>query len=126
MRKPVATLLGFLVAPLIASLLGAALTPTGRTFDFVAVLGLVPFLYIFTSLATLLVGLPMFLLLLRFGRVTPLTSATVGAFVGLVVTTVLRLPNLPSARDVLVLGTIGAVSALGFWAIWRIGRDHLS
>src|SRR5690606_38196977 len=129
MKKSTAAMLSFVVAPLIASAIGSALTPIHRTFDLIAFLALIPFLYVPSCIATIFFGVTVFLLLLRLGLVNLFTSLCGGAFVGMMVAAIIhlprlpRLPRLPSAGNILVLVSIGAVSALGFWLVWRAADD---
>lgn len=126
MKKSTAAVPGLAVAPLIASAIGSALTPIHRTFDLIGFLLLIPLLYVPSCMATIFFGVPVFLLLLRLGLVNLFTSLCGGAFVGMMVAAILHLPRLqrlPSAGDILVLVSVGAVSALGFWLVWRAADD---
>lgn len=116
MRKPIATIIGFLIAPLIAAV---ALVATGAAksgsdiLDMSALLW-VAIYYCFTISAALLIGLPSYLLLAYFNKVTWWSTILVGMFGGAVMSLIFLPLNL------LIL-LIGGLSGLVFWLIWRQG-----
>jgi hypothetical protein len=126
MRRRTAAVLGFLSAPLVSALIGAALTPVTRTFDLRAFLGLVPVFYFFAAVVTVLLGIPAFLLLLRFKLVRWWSALGAGFLIGALVALIMRSPNAIQPRDVLVFAPTGAASALSFWLIWKLGREDAS
>ena len=125
MRRSTAAVAGFLVAPLISSLLAAVLTRTTRSGipDPIVVLGLIPVMYSASICVVAVLGIPSFLILNRFRRVSWFSSVISGLLIGLLVAMVVTLPNLVTLHDALVMGSIGALSALSFWQIWKYGRD---
>jgi ABC-type uncharacterized transport system permease subunit len=124
MSKVTAAIMGFLVAPLVSAVIGAVLTPVeGRlNLDLVSILGLLPIIYFFAALATILLGVPSFLLLLKYKLVTWWSALIVGVVAGVIVALIFKAPSHVEARDLLVMGTMGSASALAFWVIWRLGR----
>ncbi len=111
-------IIGFLVAAIIPPVALALLSPiTGG--DLIGVLGLIPLLLFFSGAATLLLGVPAFLLLNHFGLVRWWSAAISGIFIGAVVAVVIRAPNIVQLNDLLVMVPIGGLSALVFWMIWR-------
>jgi hypothetical protein len=134
MREAIATAVGFLIVPIIPGLafgLGTPVTATGP--DLITVLGLLPVGYFFSAVATVVFGVPLFLLgkhlkLIRWW------SAIVAAFaVGILVEIVVNLERLDylyrqvmsgDDRSLLFFGATGAISAFVFWLIWRQGEGR--
>ena len=112
-----ATVVGFLIASVIPVAL-FALRGHGE-YE----LGLLPILYFFSAMATLLFGVPTFFLLRHFKLIRWWSALVVGFAIGAIVAGILPLPAPPMADDVLFMGPVGAVSAFGFWLIWKLGRD---
>ena len=124
MSKITAAVVGFLVAPLVSAVIGAVLTPVqGKlNLDLVSILGLLPIIYLFAALATALLGVPSFLLLLKYKLVTWWSALGVGVVAGVIVALIFKAPSHVEARDLMVMGAIGSASAFSFWLIWRLGR----
>jgi RHS repeat-associated protein len=81
-------------------------------------IGMVPVFYYFSAMATVLLGLPAFFLLLRF-RIIRWWSVVVGGLViGALMGTLVGAPNHTQLPNVLLMAATGAASALGFWLIW--------
>lgn len=118
-RKNVATTLGFLIAPLIAAIALLALGVANSGQDLLDISALVwgGVFYCYTLGATLIIGLPAYLLLRRFDKVTWWSAILVGIFSGAVMAFIFKPLNL----SVMV---IGGLSGLVFWLIWRRGRDE--
>lgn len=72
--------------------------------------------YCYTLGAALIVGLPTYLVLKRFNKVTWWSSLTGGMFSGVVTTIVFGPP-------ILLFTVIGGLSGLVFWLIWRTGFE---
>lgn len=125
MKKSTAAITGFLVAPLISSLLAALLTRTTRSGipDPIVVLGLIPILYSASICVVAVLGLPSFLILNRFRLVSLFSSLVTGLLIGVLVAMVVTLPNSVTFHDASVMGFVGALSAFSFWQIWKHGRD---
>ena len=122
MRRVTATVVGFIVAPLIAATIGAVLTPVTRGPDVLASLALVPGFYFFSAVPTILLGVPAFLALLRFNLVRWWSALGVGFLIGTLMAVIVRSPSSVQAHDFLVMAPTGAASALSFWLIWKCGR----
>ena len=123
MRKRTAGILGFVVAPLIAAVIFSATTPLVRPLDVVARVEMVPVVYLPSAAATVLFAVPAFLLFLRFRLVRWWSVLGVGSAIGAFMGYELGSPNLVQVLGILFMAGTGAVSALGFWLIWRQGRD---
>jgi hypothetical protein len=120
MRKHVATTLGFLIAPLFAAIAFLAVGVAKNGPDLVAVSALVwtVIFYCYTLGATLIVGVPVFLVLIKFNKVSWWSAALVGIFGGAI--TAFTLINAMNS----VFMVIGGLSGLVFWLIWRRGQER--
>lgn len=123
MRRSTAGVLAFAVAPLISAVMLSATTPLVDRIDVVGKLGLVPVFYFYCAAVTLIAGLPIFLVLLRFGLARWWMALLVGLIIGAASAFVIESPHSPTASLVLFMGGTGTVSALGFWLLWRQGSQ---
>ena len=117
MAKPIATIIGFLIAPLIAAvaLVAAGAAKSGDDFLGTSAFLWVAIYYCFTISAALLIGLPGYLLLAYFNKVKWWSAILVGMLGGAVMSFIFLPLNL------LIL-LIGGLSGLVFWLIWRQGK----
>jgi hypothetical protein len=122
MKKTTATIIGFLVSPLIAAILGILITPLGANQEVASRLGLLPIFYFFSILATLTFGVPIFFLLSYLKAISWWSALGAGVVIGILVAVVLRLPDIVQIRDFMSMIPMGVASALGFWLIWRRGQ----
>jgi hypothetical protein len=122
MSKARATMIGFLVAPLVSALIGVSLSPEGIGQDFIPRLALLPILYFFSAMAAILFGAPAFLLLARLKMISWWSVLGAGAIIGGLVAAVLRSPSPVTFQDILTMAPIGSASAFSFWLIYR--RAH--
>lgn len=124
MNKINAAVVGFLVAPLVASIIGAVLTPVNGklNFDLASIIGLLPIFYLFAALATALIGVPSFLLLYKCKLVSLWSALGVGVSAGVIVALVIKAPSHLEAQDLIAMAAMGSASTLSFWLIWRLGR----
>lgn len=109
---------GFLVAAVIPAVTLALLSPITEG-GLIAALGIVPVLLFFSGAATMLLGVPAFLVLNHFGLVRWWSAAAAGLFIGAAVVFAMRMPNVVQPSDFLTMVPLGGVSALSFWLIWR-------
>jgi hypothetical protein len=123
MKRKTSTSIAFLTVPLIPSLIGAVLQPATGEFDASTLLVFGVISYVITAVAAGLLGAPIFYWLLRINLVTWWSALITGFLVGTAVAVIVRLPNLASLREVLLLGFEGAISAFIFWLIWKQGRE---
>jgi hypothetical protein len=120
------------VSPLVAAfgLSVAGAVETGlETFSLLTLLGWTVVFYVYAACATLVLGLPSFLVLHRFGAVRWWSAILVGITVGIVVFAfVFPRDSIPVTSDprLIVCGSIGALSALVFWVIWRQGHTWVT
>jgi len=114
MRKHVATILGFLIAPLFAAIallvLGAA--TSGHDLLDLSALPWGVIFYCYTLGVTLIIGLPAYLFLGHFNKVTWWSAILGGAFSGAVTLFIFNALN-PSVI------VIGGLSGFVFWLIWK-------
>jgi ABC-type transport system involved in multi-copper enzyme maturation permease subunit len=119
MHRMLAAAIGVVVASLVSTVLMAGLTMIQTGTNASSALGLFPVYYLFSTLFALVLGVPAFLLLLRFNALSWWTLTVVGMLVGALAAVVLRLPSDFHAPDLLVTVPVGGVAALGFWLVWR-------
>lgn len=135
MKEATSTVLGFLAAPVVAGILFAVFGwiidhSEVQTAGYISVMFLIGLL--FSAVATVVIGVPAFILLRRFGLVrwwsALATGFTIGAMIGIIqIWPSLNL--LPQAmwvgyvmRNFIGLGVIGAVAAFTFWMVWAQGQ----
>ena len=120
MRKHVATTLGFLIAPLFAAiaLLAVGAAKSGPDHVDMSALVWAAIFYCYTLGATLIVGLPAYLLLSHFNQVTWWSAILGGMFSSAVAFSIFN------ALNPLVIA-IGGLSGLVFWLIWRRGKSKV-
>jgi hypothetical protein len=129
-RSAAFTAIAFVVSPLVAALglsVAGSVETGGENFSVLSLLGWTVVFYIYAALATLVLALPSFLLLRRFGVVRWWSALLVGIAIGVVVFAfVLPGGSGPVTSDSRLIwcGSMGALSALVFWVIWR--RGHMS
>jgi hypothetical protein len=123
LRRLTAAVLGFVVAPLISALVLSATTRLFEPLDIVARIGMMPVFYYFSAGATILLGLPAFLLFLHFNIIRWWSVLGSGLAIGVLMGLVVGAQNGAQIPDVLLMATAGAASALGFWLIWEQGRE---
>lgn len=115
MRKHVATTLGFLIAPLFATIALVAIGAAKSGYyhiDISALVGAAIF-YCYTLAVTLIIGLPIYLLLRKFNKVTWWSALLAGTFCGAVMAFILL-----NALNLVVI-VIGGLSGFVFWLIWK-------
>jgi hypothetical protein len=124
MNRRNSTILGFLVAPLVSAVLLTGVA--GGNIGYVSSIGLLPATYVFALGVALLIGLPAYLLINRFGKITWWSALLVGVFCGIVGSITYRLPNELRIVDFYLMVPIGGLSALVFWVIWRWGKPRIT
>lgn len=134
MKETTATVVGFLIVPIIPGLaLGLATPITASGPDPITVLGLLPIGYFFSAVATAVFGVPLFLLGRHLKLIRWWSAIVAGFAVGTLVNVVINLGRLDflyrqvmsgEDRSLLFLGTTGAISGFVFWLIWRQGQER--
>jgi hypothetical protein len=116
----VAAVLGIIVASMVSATLFAAIGYWRGGASATELAPFIPLYFLFSLLASVIFGFPLFLVLNHFCFVR-WWSAMVGGFVvGFLVAVCITLPSLPQAFNILSFGIIGAASAIGFWLVWKI------
>jgi hypothetical protein len=120
------TAVAFLVAPLVAAFslaLSGFAQGDGVVVSAALVLGWTFVLYFYALVATLVIGLPSFIALRKFGLVRWWSSTACGFFVGALVLIAID-PSAASSRpnDFAVWGGIGGLSAFVFWLVRFLGQ----
>lgn len=116
--------LGFAVAALPIAVVGALTSPGlggGLEADIESLLFVTMFFYVYSVFFTLLLALPLFLLLRRYGLVRWYTSAGAGFSIGIAVAALYFGRFTDASLQWTMFSITGAVSGLLFWAIWRRG-----
>ena len=111
--------LAFVVASLFALLTMVVMSVTKGDRLNVAALSLLPFIYVYVLLATMICGIPAFFFLLWLRRVTFLWTLIAGALGGALVGSVLRQPAHAMRADIWYCGLIGSAASIGFWVVWK-------
>jgi hypothetical protein len=127
-RRTLFTVAAFLVAPLVAAFglsLANAVRAGSPQFKVVEVLVWTFIFYFYAAWATVLLGLPSFLVLRKLGAVRWWSAAIVGSVVGVLVLAFIdpRGLSVVAHQGTVLWGGVGAVSAFTFWLIWTQGQD---
>lgn len=117
MRKNITASLGFLIAPLFVAiaLMTAEMMRKDHHLELMDSLGWVPIIYFYVLGATLIIGLPAYLFLRHFKKVTWWSAMFVGTLSGA------AMLFISSALTPLVI-PFGGLSGLVFWLIESRGR----
>ncbi len=117
MKKHVTTTLGFLIAPLFAatacSVVGAIVTEGDPDRWSMGILVYARIFYFYTFAVTLIIGVPAYLLLNRFDKVTWWSTILAGLLCGALMVSIFDSLNI-------FVVPIGGLSAFVFWVIWRL------
>ena len=128
MRKAIATATGFIVAPVVAAAIFAAL---GLIFDALnhelpdkSILQLAEVFYVAASISAAVLGIPLYFLFKYVRLIRWWTCAAAGFATGAVADMVLNHAWIQYAiPEEAAYGAIGAASAIVFWLIWKQGRE---
>ena len=119
MKKNVSAALGFFIAPLFAATLLSSLELLSeKHLNLADAIGWIPIFYFFTLMASLVIGLPAYLLLRRYRVVTWWSSIIVGLFAGALMVFLFT----PLKLIVIV---VGACCGLLFWLVESRGSNEL-
>lgn len=117
------TVIGCFIAPLIAAAIAVGLTAVKQDSNYFSLLGLFPIFYFYAFAAMILLGLPIFYILLHFNLISWWTAILAGSLVGVVIAVVLRMPSTVNVGDMIALSAIGAISGFSFWLIMHLGQN---
>ena len=112
------------MSPLVAALIFAATNSLVQPSDIVGRLEMVPLAYIPALFFTVVFGLPVFLLFVRFKLIRWWSTVGAGFAIGVLVGFIIG-PSSPQLPYMLFMGAVGAATSLVFWLIWRLGSDQL-
>jgi len=84
---------------------------------------MVPVFYYFSAMAAILFGLPVFLVLFRFNLIRWWSALGAGMTIGALMGVIVESPHVIQIPEILFIAATGAASTLGFWLIWKQGRD---
>jgi len=117
--KPIFIVLaGLAVAPIVPALAFALFSPAFNS-DLGSIAGASVFFYLFALVPTIVLGVPAFVILLRFNLVRWWSSAVAGSLVGVVVAVVISGGASVTASALGFCAAVGALAALVFWLIAR-------
>lgn len=115
-----ATILGFVAASLLPSAYLAVMAPLSGDRNFQSVLGSFVVFYYFASAATVLLGVPAYLILKKFNLVAWWSALGGGTLVGALVSFAVAPTSDPAGHQ--IFAVLGGVAGLLFWIIRRAGR----
>jgi hypothetical protein len=124
MKPRTATVLGFLIAPLVPIVVGGLVIPAPGPFEPVAFFGIGSLMYLYTCILMTLFALPVYLVLNEKRKVSWWAAALAGCFIGALVASVIRLPNYPRLSEYVRWAPEGALAGLVFWLVWRMGAGR--
>jgi hypothetical protein len=113
MKKYTATIIGFLIAPLVAAVAWSSLGAVSQELNLKAIPAWTLIFYFYILCATFIVGLPAYLLMKRFDKVTWWSATLTGIISGAVMKLIFTM-----SLSVIV---IGGLNGFVFWVIWRWG-----
>jgi hypothetical protein len=117
LKKSRSIVVGFLVAAAIPTVVFAIQVKT----DYI--LGLLPMLLYFLTMAMAVLGLPAFLILRRFNLVRWWSALASGLAIGTLMAVLVRLPGSPRFDEMALSMTLsGAASGLAFFLIWNTSK----
>jgi hypothetical protein len=120
LKKNIATVIGFAVAPLVAVLLLGVQQGSNP----VTAAGAVPIVYLYTLLAEIVFALPMFLILKRFALVRWWSAIVGGILTSIAVWSLFNWQNPSGLKDFIHMLLSGGGAGLSFWLVWRLGKSE--
>lgn len=123
MKEGSATVVGFLAASLVPPTVLSAIAPLSDELTIVSFAGSFLVSYPFSLAFVMVLGIPTFLLLRRFGTGWWWLILPIGFFLGSLVLMAFQSPIYLTFREVALYGSLGAASALVFWLIWRRSKN---
>lgn len=116
-------IVAFLIAPLSSALIGMARTDFLSGFSVITFFGWLLIFYFFSSVATLLFGMPLFLIFKKFDLVRWWAMTAAGILVGILAARIFSMPGNMQLEGVLTMAAMGASSAFSFWLVLMWGRE---
>jgi hypothetical protein len=119
MKRITAAVVASLVSPLAPSIVGAIYTDLAS--GLVDRSGMVLIFYLYGLIAMAFLGVPAFLLALRFEQVKWWSSLLAGLAIGVAINGLIS-ASAPSLWPAMQTGMLGALCGLVFFSIWRLGK----
>jgi len=121
MKKVISLILAFITAPAV----GATVFTIwfAGDLDVEEVLLVLLAAFVFASIITVVLGVPMYWLLSRYWRVTWRSSSAAGMVLGIVGANLIRGYGSGILENNAVMSVIGAISGMVFWVVLRFGRS---
>jgi hypothetical protein len=116
LRKVIAALGAFLIASLIPAVILGVAGPLVEGNSY-AMAGMGVVFFFFSAIATLLLGVPAFLIFLRLDLIRWWSGAGAGAVVGAVMGAAVQ-SNPLQVYTIAIMAAMGSLSGLTFWLIW--------
>ncbi|MEJ2362541.1 MAG: hypothetical protein P8Z75_14205 [Gammaproteobacteria bacterium] len=122
--KNTATLIAFVLAPLVSALLYPFTSPAFHDMDIIDFGVSVTLFYFFCSLATLVAGMPLYFILRRFNLVRWWTATTCGIVIGAIVAVLVSLNNPVHDKSLVFFASVGAITGFCFWLFRYLGKRY--
>jgi hypothetical protein len=119
-----AAAVGLLVASVIPALFMAVIWPLSQKHDLVSIAGTFIVFFPFSAGATIVIGLPIFLLTSHYRLLRWWTALASGLFAGAIVAFAIRGPHFLNSKDFLIFVPLGAVTSMTFFLIWSLGQKR--
>lgn len=126
MKRRTATVLGFLIVPLVPGVVGTALDPPSKVADLALFALMCAVVYIYSFILMTLFAVPAYLILRKNNLVQWWSSLLIGLALGCLMGIIFRLPNQPQIGDIFRMGFMGASAGFVFWLIWSRGVDPIA
>lgn len=123
MTKNKSTIIAFLVAPLIPASIGITQTAVFGSLNLTTFFGLLPIFYLFSVMATVFFGAPLFLIFRRYKMISWLSSLVVGIVVGALAALIFFPANTVQISGLILMSSTGGAAGLFFWLIWSFGSE---
>jgi hypothetical protein len=124
MARNKATITGFLAAPLVSAMIGSGQTTVAGGLGLTAFIGLLPIMYLFSLFATILLGVPMYIVLNRLNLISWWLTIGVGIGIGAMMAVIFVFPNTVQLKGLVLMSIMGGSSGLTFWLTWFFGSEQ--
>lgn len=122
MKQTTAIVLGFLAASMFPGVYLATVYPLGGNNDLLSVLGSFIVFYYFVAMATVVFGVPIFLVAYKLKLVTWWSAIACGALAGIAGLVAVFGRVGINLEVSLTYATLGGSAGFIFWMFWRTGR----
>ena len=122
MKPKLAVVLGFLAASILPAAYLATAFPLSGERDAQSVLGSFFVIYFFAVAATVILGIPVFLVLNKIRLVRWWSALGAGALIGIIAVIAVTFTGSVSLPTVVRYAVLGGAAGLTFWMFWRAGQ----